>query len=97
MGITSIGITSGIVGEAAFAPPLSHWLIELGAEPSNARLGATVLVVVVITYVSIVIGELVPKRLGQIWPEAIARRVARPIGWLADCGAAVRALVVVID
>ena len=37
--------------------------------------GATVLVVVVITYVSIVIGELVPKRLGQIWPEAIARRV----------------------
>ena len=83
VGITSIGITSGIVGEAAFATPLSHWLIELGVNPADARLGATVLVVVVITYVSIVVGELVPKRLGQIWPEAIARRVARPIGWLA--------------
>ncbi|MDQ3214527.1 MAG: hemolysin family protein [Pseudomonadota bacterium] len=83
VGITSIGITSGIVGEAAFATPLSQWLIELGGNPANARLGATVLVVLVITYVSIVIGELVPKRLGQIWPEAIARRVARPIGWLA--------------
>jgi putative hemolysin len=83
VGITSIGITSGIVGEAAFAMPLSQWLIGMGADPGNARLGATVLVVVVITYISIVIGELVPKRLGQIWPESIARRVARPIGWLA--------------
>ena len=83
VGITSIGITSGIVGEAAFAQPLSHWLMELGVKPGNASLGATVLVVVVITYVSIVIGELVPKRLGQIWPEAIARTVARPIRWLA--------------
>ena len=83
VGITSIGITSGIVGEAAFAYPLSQWLIGLGVKPGNASLGATVLVVVVITYVSIVIGELVPKRLGQIWPEAIARRVATPIRWLA--------------
>ncbi len=83
VGITSIGITSGIVGEAAFATPLSQWLIGLGADPGNASLGATVLVVVVITYISIVIGELVPKRLGQIWPETVARLVARPIGWLA--------------
>lgn len=83
VGITSIGITSGIVGEAAFAQPLGQWLIGLGVQPGNASLGATVLVVVVITYVSIVIGELVPKRLGQIWPEAIARSVARPIAWLA--------------
>ncbi len=63
--------------------PLSQWLIGLGVKPANASLGATVLVVVVITYVAIVIGELVPKRLGQIWPETIARRVAIPIGWLA--------------
>lgn len=83
VGITSIGITSGIVGEAALAAPLGQWLINLGADPDNSRLGATVLVVVVITYVSIVIGELVPKRIGQIWPETIARLVARPIGWLA--------------
>ena len=96
VGITSIGITSGIVGEAAFAYPLSQWLIGLGVKPGNASLGATVLVVVVITYVSIVIGELVPKRLGQIWPEAIARRVATPIRWLATA-TTVRAVAVVVD
>jgi len=39
--------------------------------------------VVVITYFSIVIGELVPKRLGQTHPETLARLVARPIDWLA--------------
>jgi putative hemolysin len=83
VGITSIGILSGIVGEAALADPLGKWLIKLGAEPEAARLGATALVVVVVTYFSIVLGELVPKRLGQISAEAIARRVARPIGWLA--------------
>ncbi len=83
VGITSIGITSGIVGEAAFAKPLSEWLIGMGVHPGRASLGATVLVVVVITYISIVIGELVPKRLGQIWPETVARLVARPITWLA--------------
>ncbi len=44
---------------------------------------ATVLVVVSITYFSIVLGELVPKRIGQISPEAIARFVARPMLWLA--------------
>src|SRR5688572_16562330 len=82
-GITSIGITSGIVGEAASAQPLSHGLIELGVNPGNASLGATVLVVVVVAYVAVVVGALVPKRLGQVWPEAIARTVGRPIGWLA--------------
>jgi putative hemolysin len=40
-------------------------------------------VVVGITYFSIVLGELVPKRLGQLNPEALARRVARPMQWLA--------------
>jgi putative hemolysin len=83
VGITSVGILSGIVGEAAFAAPLADWLIGLGAETKAARLGATALVVVVVTYFSVVLGELVPKRLGQISAEAIARRVARPIGWLA--------------
>ncbi len=83
VGITSVGILSGIVGEAAFAAPLADWLIELGAEAKGARLGATALVVVVVTYFSVVLGELVPKRLGQISAEAIARRVARPIAWLS--------------
>lgn len=83
IGITSIGILSGIVGEAALAGPLAIWLQSLGADQGASEIGATVLVVVVITYVSIVVGELVPKRIGQINPEGIARLVARPMNLLA--------------
>ncbi len=83
VGITSIGILSGIVGEAAFAAPLREWLIGMGVDDNIARIGATGFVVVIVTYFSIVIGELVPKRLGQIGAESIARRMARPIRGLA--------------
>lgn len=83
IGITSIGILNGIVGEAALAQPLSVWLEALGVAPKSAQYGATALVVIGITYVSIVLGELVPKRIGQMSPERIASRVARPLKWLA--------------
>lgn len=83
IGITSIGILNGIVGEAALAGPLAVWLQGWGADQDFSEIGATVLVVVVITYVSIVVGELVPKRIGQINPEGIARLVARPMNMLA--------------
>ena len=68
IGITSIGVLNGIVGEAALAGPLADWLQGLGMEQRVSEIGSTVLVVVVITYVSIVVGELVPKRIGQIDP-----------------------------
>jgi putative hemolysin len=83
IGITSIGVLNGIVGEAALAEPLSHWLVSLGVSQSYASFGATALVVVTITYFSIVVGELVPKRIGQSYPETFARLVARPINLLA--------------
>ncbi len=83
IGITSIGVLNGIVGEAALAGPLADWLQGLGVEQRVSEIGSTVLVVVVITYVSIVVGELVPKRIGQIDPEGIARLVARPMNVLA--------------
>jgi putative hemolysin len=83
IGITSIGVLNGIVGEAALAGPLAIWLMSLGVPEAWASYGATGLVVVVITYFSIVVGELVPKRLGQTHPETLARLVARPINWLA--------------
>lgn len=83
IGITSIGVLNGIVGEAALAGPLAVWLQSLGAPEQASQFGATALVVVVITYFSIVVGELVPKRLGQTYPEALARLVARPIDWLS--------------
>ncbi|QRR36167.1 HlyC/CorC family transporter [Hydrogenophaga sp. YM1] len=83
IGITSIGVLNGIVGEAALAGPLAVWLQGLGAPEQASQFGATALVVVVITYFSIVVGELVPKRLGQTYPESLARLVARPIDWLS--------------
>jgi len=83
IGITSIGILNGIVGESVLAAPLARWLQSFGAEVDASRIAATALVVVVITYVSIVIGELVPKRIGQFNPEGIALRVARPMYLLA--------------
>ncbi|CAL93530.1 hemolysin family protein [Azoarcus olearius] len=83
IGITSIGILNGIVGEAALAAPLAAWLQDLGLAQRPSEIGATVLVVMVITYISIVVGELVPKRVGQLNPEAIARLVAKPMNTLS--------------
>jgi putative hemolysin len=83
IGITSISVLNGIVGEAALAAPLAEWLAGLGVPAPYTSYGATGVVVVLITYFSIVVGELVPKRIGQSHPEALARLVARPINWLA--------------
>ncbi|WP_321794731.1 hemolysin family protein [Caballeronia sp. J97] len=83
IGITSIGLLSGVVGEAVLAEPLELWLISLGVPMTTAEISATAAVVVGVTYVSIVVGELVPKRLGQINPEPVARLVARPMQLLA--------------
>ena len=83
VGITSIGILNGIIGEAALAGPLALWLQTFGAAPEASQLAATALVVIIITYLTIVIGELVPKRIGQLDPERIACRLAQPMQWLA--------------
>jgi putative hemolysin len=84
VGITSIGILNGIVGEAAFAEPFARWLQQvLPLTPKAAGLSATALVVAVITFLTIIFGELVPKRLGQMYPEVLARLVARPMNWLS--------------
>lgn len=83
IGITVIGLLNGIVGEAAFAPRLSEWFQSLGLEAGASSITATAIVVIAITYFSIVIGELVPKRLGQHNAEHIARLVAWPMRSLA--------------
>lgn len=83
IGITSIGVLNGIVGEAALAAPLATWLAGVGLPADYSGYVATGLVVLLITYFSIVAGELVPKRIGQSSPETLARLVARPINLLA--------------
>ncbi len=84
IGITAIGILNGIVGEAALAGPLSELLRRLGLDERVSAMGATGIVVMSITYVSIVVGELVPKRLAQFNAEGVAQRLARPVALLAQ-------------
>ena len=83
VGITSIGVLNGIIGEAAFSHGVSGWIEGLGLLERASDLTATALVVTVITFVTIVFGELVPKRIGQLYPEAVARWVSRPMTWVA--------------
>jgi putative hemolysin len=84
IGITSIGVLNGIVGEAAFSPPLADWLqTQFPLRDRVASITATALVVIIITIVSIIFGELVPKRVGQMYPESVARLISRPMLWLS--------------
>ncbi len=83
VGITSIGMLNGIVGEAAFSAGLAEGLTGLGMASATAGITATAVVVVVITFITIVFGELVPKRIGQLYPETVSRWVSRPMAWVA--------------
>jgi putative hemolysin len=96
IGITSISVLNGILGEAAFADDIAIWLYGLGLNITMANYTATALVVTFITVISIIFGELVPKRIGLLFPETIARYVtplmqglatlARPLVWLLSAG-----------
>ena len=83
VGITSIGVLNGIVGEAAFSEGVGLWLQSWGVSDKVSKISATGIVVTVITFTTIIFGELVPKRIGQLYPELVARWVSRPMLWLA--------------
>jgi putative hemolysin len=84
IGITLVAILSGAYGEAALATPLNDFLLQhypnLGSKASTI---STVVVVVGLAYFSLIMGELVPKRLALTNPERLACFVARPVGMLA--------------
>ncbi|MDR7093707.1 hemolysin family protein [Hydrogenophaga laconesensis] len=84
VGITSIGMLNGIVGEAAFSGDLGLWLESKGLTEGTANILSTGLVVAVITFITIVFGELVPKRIGQLYPETVARWVSPPMAFVAQ-------------
>jgi putative hemolysin len=83
VGITSIGMLNGIVGEAAFSGDLGLWMEAKGLTEATANILSTAVVVVVITFITIVFGELVPKRIGQLYPETVSRWVSRPMTFVA--------------
>jgi putative hemolysin len=83
VGITSVGILSGAIGEASLAEPLAARLTEFAPLQPYANGIALTIVVAVLTYFSVVIGELVPKRLGLLAPESVASLIAGPMNVLA--------------
>jgi putative hemolysin len=83
VGITSVGILSGALGEDALTMPLREQLSAIPWLAPYADGLALSLTVVLITYFSVVVGELVPKRLALLRPESIALFVARPMNALA--------------
>lgn len=83
IGITLIGILSGAVGEALIADDIKAFLERFPLVADYREGLATTIVVVGITYLSLVVGELVPKRLALLSPEKIACLVAAPMRWLS--------------
>jgi len=83
VGITTIGILSGAVGESTLAEPLAAWLDTIPALAPYANAIAMTITVLTLTYFSVVVGELVPKRLALLAPEGIAALISRPMIVLA--------------
>lgn len=83
VGITTVGILSGAIGETALADPLTVWLGSFSLIEPYARGVALTVVVIGLTYFSVVVGELVPKQLGLLAPEKVASMIAPPMNMLA--------------
>src|SRR4030088_2788090 len=94
IGITLIGVLSGAFSGATLGQRLNIWLTEAGLSQGFADTIGVGIVVGVITYASLIVGELVPKQIALRDPEAVAVRVAPammllakaslPLVWLVD-------------
>lgn len=78
-----VGIMSGAIGENALAEPLTTFIGTFSVLQPYAQPIALSVVVITLTYFSVVVGELVPKHLGLLNPERIARVVSRPMRLIA--------------
>jgi putative hemolysin len=83
IGITLIGILVGIFSGETIQENLVRWLERFEFLKGYTNGVATTIIVIIITYFSLVFGELVPKRIGLTYPEGIAKLVARPMRWLS--------------
>ena len=79
VGITLIGVLTGFYTGSVFSDNVSAWLVSVGLPEAYAPTTAIVLVLLVTTYLSLVLGELVPKKIGLLNPEGIASSVAIPM------------------
>ena len=85
IGITLIGVLSGAFSGATLGLRLASWLVEAGLSPGIAETVGVGVVVAVITYASLIVGELVPKQIALRNPEAVAVKVAPAMVLLARC------------
>jgi putative hemolysin len=87
IGITMVGIVAGAYSGARLGAPVGERLELLGLEAAAAQTAGFVLVIVLTTYASLVVGELVPKQIALRAPESIAAWMAPPMLWLAQATA----------
>jgi putative hemolysin len=89
IGITLIGILAGAYSGASLGGPTAQRLAALGIDPETAQTLGFTLVIILTTYASLVIGELVPKQFALRAPETIAVLMATPMLWLSRATAPV--------
>jgi len=87
IGITLIGILAGAYSGASLGSPVAQRLQLAGLDPDTAQTVGFSLVIIVVTYLSLVVGEIVPKQLALRSPEAVAAVVSRPMRWLSRIAA----------
>lgn len=87
LGITLVASLSGVFGGARLAHRLAGWLEQFPSVAPFAETLSLAAVVLIITYLTMVLGELVPKQMALRRPELIAAGVARPIAWIARVAA----------
>ncbi len=83
IGITLIGILTGIYSGEQLKTDLIAYIERIGISTEYSNGVATATIVIVITYFSMVLGELLPKRIGLSRPEKIAKLLAKPMRWLS--------------
>lgn len=83
IGITLIGILTGIYSGDALADDFGRQLAVWGFPATYARITAQSLIVILVTYLTILLGELIPKRIGMSASSQVAKLLARPMYWLS--------------
>lgn len=83
IGITLIGILTGLYSGEALAQSLAKLLAKSSLLAPYAVGLAQAIIVIIVTYLTLIIGELVPKRIGMIASERVAKIVSRPMSWLS--------------
>ena len=83
VGITLIGILTGMLSGEAFSTDLANILAKIPVLSPYSMGIAEPIIVVIVTYLTLILGELVPKRLGMIKADGIAKAIALPMNYLS--------------